>query len=574
MPGEALNTAVEKLRGLVAAGVFSAHSDGQLLELFLRRRDEAAFATLVQRHGPMVLGVCRRVLGDPHEAEDAFQATFLVLVRKAAGIRNRQGVSVWLYGVAWRTALQLKTRAATRRRHETRAAHAGEPAARAEDPELADLRRLLDEELSRLPAKYRDPLVLCHLEGFTTEQAARQLSWPTGTVAGRLARGRELLRHRLTRRGVALAAVLALEENLAPAAVPAALVVLTVQAASDSAAGTVSASVAALTQGVLRAMFLNKIKTAALVLLGIGISGGGLSLFALRTPAADPQDARPGDAPTRPDEAKARNQDREQMQGFWNVVHAGKDGQSVASPDGLKQVRVLIHGDSLILLLDPTATREGGHANVFVFRLNPSRAPKAIDLTDQTGDRKQRRGIYELTKDTLELFWGEPGEDRPTKLGAGGPGRSLLRLKRDGEVEPTGLLRVRLLNDAAQFYLQSGHAAEAEKALRVALTQSEQLAREFPQSARCRQELARGCDGLGEVMRTTGRLAEAEATYRRALALREKLVTEAPDNRDYRRDLAESYRHLSKLLAATGRAAEAEEALRRALALKPGELEK
>jgi RNA polymerase sigma-70 factor (ECF subfamily) len=164
-------------------------TDGQLLECFLARREEEAFAALVRRHGPMVLGVCRRVLHNTHDAEDAFQATFLVLARKAASVVPTDRVGHWLYGVAHRTALKARTAAARRRRTERQAGQMLAREGGAEDhPD--DLRSLLDEELHRLPGKYCAPLLLCLLEGKTRKEAARRLGWTEGTLSGRLARAK------------------------------------------------------------------------------------------------------------------------------------------------------------------------------------------------------------------------------------------------------------------------------------------------------------------------------------------------------------------------------------------------
>ena len=154
-------------------------------------KDEAAFEALVRRHGPMVLGVCRRVLRNHHDAEDAFQATFLVLVRKAASIVPREMVANWLYGVAYRTALKARSMIARQRVRERQVTEMPEPEAAEPDDCWRDLQPLLDQELSRLPDKYRVPIVLCDLEGKTGKEAARQLGWPEGTVASRLARGRD-----------------------------------------------------------------------------------------------------------------------------------------------------------------------------------------------------------------------------------------------------------------------------------------------------------------------------------------------------------------------------------------------
>lgn len=298
MAGGQIATLMQYLRrflGPVAAGEMS---DGQLLERFALRRDEAAFETLVRRFGPMVLGVCRRILTDSHAVEDAFQATFLVLVRKAGAIRKRQLVGNWLYGVAYRTASKARAIAARRRAHERQM-----PPMTTADPlhEVIwrDLRPVLDEEVNRLPAKYRGPFVLCYLEGHTNEEAARKLGCPCGTVFTRLGRAREMLRGRLARRGVVLSAaacVTSLAQE-ATAAVPAPLVSSTVKAATAFAAGqataggAISAGAAALAEGVLKAMFLSKLKTAALILLMIAVLGTAGATLAYQAKPADPPEA-------------------------------------------------------------------------------------------------------------------------------------------------------------------------------------------------------------------------------------------------------------------------------------------
>jgi RNA polymerase sigma factor (sigma-70 family) len=259
-------------------------TDGELLNRFLRSRDDA-LAALVRRHAPMVWGVCCRLLHNHQDAEDAFQATFLVLVRKAADVPG-QAVANWLYGVARQTAVRLRATRALRRRRETQVVNMPEPAvAEVRD---ADWQAVLDEELSRLPEHYRGVLVLCELEGMTRKEAARQLGIPEGSVASRLARARALLAKRLTRRGVvfsggSVAAVLS--AGSASASAPPALVASTIRAASLLAAGKVaatgviSARVAALTDGVLRAMFLAKLKTVSCVLaLAVLVGLGGVAL--------------------------------------------------------------------------------------------------------------------------------------------------------------------------------------------------------------------------------------------------------------------------------------------------------
>jgi RNA polymerase sigma factor (sigma-70 family) len=256
-------------------------TDGQLLERFLAAREEAAFEELLRRHGPMVLGVCRRVLPGVHDAEDAFQATFLVLVRKGASVVARESVGNWLYGVAYRTA--QKARVATARRQAKEKQMARPEALPEPDDRWNDVRPLIDQELSRLPDKYRVPIVLCDLEGQTRKEAARRLGCPEGTVSGRLARARLMLAKRLARHGLTLPAgalTLALAQNAASACVPALLAGSTIKAAvlvaaGHTAAGAVSAPVADLTEGVLKAMSLSKLKLVLAIVLAVGLIGAG-----------------------------------------------------------------------------------------------------------------------------------------------------------------------------------------------------------------------------------------------------------------------------------------------------------
>ncbi|HEY8504540.1 MAG TPA: sigma-70 family RNA polymerase sigma factor, partial [Gemmataceae bacterium] len=204
MSQDPLQRVLGRIRTAVAPG---APGDARLLERFLAQRDEAAFAALLEGHGPMVLGVCRRVLADEHAAEDVLQATFLLLARKAGSVRKRASVASWLHGVALRLARRAGADAARSRRPDRRPRPAGSP-----DP-LADLSGrellgILDEELAALPERYRLPLVLCHLEGRARDEAAALLGWSVGQVKGRLERGRSLLRDRLVRRGVSLSVAL------------------------------------------------------------------------------------------------------------------------------------------------------------------------------------------------------------------------------------------------------------------------------------------------------------------------------------------------------------------------------
>jgi RNA polymerase sigma factor (sigma-70 family) len=281
-----LHTLLRRLRQRTDASAGGALSDAELLERFVRCRDEAAFEVLVWRHGTMVLGLCRRLLRHEHDAEDAFQATFLVLARKAGSIGKRQALASWLHKVAYRIALAARSVAVARRDREQRWAELPAPDT-AEDVAWRDLRPVLDEEVLRLPEKYRAAFVLCCLEGKTNDEAADLLGCPKGTVLSRLARARERLRGRLVRRGVVLsaAALAGAASKGSAATVPAGLVETTLRAALAVAAGKAPAAVAsgpvaALTEGALRAMFTTKLKIivglsllAGFVLAGAGVLG-------------------------------------------------------------------------------------------------------------------------------------------------------------------------------------------------------------------------------------------------------------------------------------------------------------
>jgi RNA polymerase sigma factor (sigma-70 family) len=285
MPHATLGFVLSHLRQTRAAAEARDLTDGELLQRFLADREEAAFAILVQRHGPMVLGVCRRVLGDVSSAEDSFQATFLVLARRAASIQSNSSLAGWLYGVAQRIALKAKVQALARRNRERQV----EIMPRAEPlDELTwrELRSVLDQEIAGLPEKYRAPLVLCYFEGKSYALAAQELGWPKGSLARRIARGRELLRKQLVQRGITLsAATLAtvLCEKVNGSPVGAVLSMHTIQAATvvargqQALGGCLSPEALALSQEATS--FQVKSKLLFLV-LALGLAAGGVSLAA------------------------------------------------------------------------------------------------------------------------------------------------------------------------------------------------------------------------------------------------------------------------------------------------------
>jgi RNA polymerase sigma factor (sigma-70 family) len=280
------------------------HADGQLLARFVATRDEAAFAALVRRHGPMVFGVCRRVLRHEQDAEDAFQAAFLVLARKAASVVKREALGCWLYQVAYHTALQARAASARRQARETPMRDVPHP--EVAPAEVNDWQPLLDRELGRLPEKYRAAVVLCDLQGQSRREAARQLGVPEGTVSSRLATAHKRLARQLARYGLAPAGgvAAALSGGPAPARVPAALVWSTARAAALVAAGQLTAApgpAVLLMREVIQTMFLTKLKLAAGVAVVVAaLAAGGLAFQAVGQDRLPQQPEKRSDAGGRP----------------------------------------------------------------------------------------------------------------------------------------------------------------------------------------------------------------------------------------------------------------------------------
>ncbi|HJZ57135.1 MAG TPA: sigma-70 family RNA polymerase sigma factor [Gemmataceae bacterium] len=295
----AVGRVIDQVRGRVTPD----HGDGELLHRYNRDRDEDSFTLLVRRHGPMVLGVCRRVLRDPHAAEDAFQATFLVLAKKADTVRPPGVLGPWLYGVAYRTALKARGREFRRQSVEREyARQASREMSVPQSDAATELAPLIDEQLNALPEKYRQPLVLCAVQGLGKSEAARRLGLPEGTVSSRLARAREMLRERLARRGVIVPAT-ALAAFLIPGSLRAAVPPSAVTAAAEVAAGLapISPTVLILSHEVLQAMTLVKWKLLGAVAVAVALTGGGFGVY-----VAQADDKKPADKPavTKPDAEK------------------------------------------------------------------------------------------------------------------------------------------------------------------------------------------------------------------------------------------------------------------------------
>jgi len=416
---------IRDLRRAALLGDSMSMTDGQLLEYFIARRDEAAFEALLRRHGPMVLNLCRRMIGNLQDAEDAFQAAFLVLARKAAVVVPREGVGNWLYGVAYRTARRAKAASARHYAREKQVKDMPHPAIE-QVPGSGDAELVLDEELNKLPAKYRLPIVLCELEGRTRKDVARQLKLPEGTLSSRLATARRMLARRLTRRGVALSAgamAVALSQGAVTASLPKTLVVSTMQAVAamttaHTLAGVVSAPVAALAEGVLKSMMLTKLKTTAAIFLLLACAGIGAGLLA-QSRATSKDDSKPKVAqkPTAGADLTPQpmriQMELGRLRGTWikteteNITQNGKP-----LPPREKKVTYVIEDDKLIRLGDDGLIDETLTLKLDPSSSNPKDRLETVDLVSlQYGTLW---GIYQLDGDSLKIRFSMEEGNRPT----------------------------------------------------------------------------------------------------------------------------------------------------------------
>jgi RNA polymerase sigma factor (sigma-70 family) len=338
MAGLTLRKVLGPLGGLVGGAAVEPTPDQELLARFLSAQDSQAFATLMERHAGMVLGVCRRILRNAHDAEDACQAVFLVLARQARSIRRSGSVASWLHGVAWRVANKLRYARTRRTAREVEAAAETPISSDPADISLREVQRIVDEELARLPGSYQAPLVLCYLEGRTQDEAARELGWSLTTLRGRLERGREMLRLRLIRRGVAGASALllgALVPSLSSAAVPPTLLAGVAEASVPVSAGgalpaQISPQVAALTREALQTPLLTKVFLAVVAVGGAAMIGVLAFVLSGAWSTADPA-ARV--QPEEADEAEVWSPlKRLEMPGchVWSVAYSA-DGKRIAA---------------------------------------------------------------------------------------------------------------------------------------------------------------------------------------------------------------------------------------------------
>jgi len=406
---------LDSLNTLCLIGVVGDLSDGELLRRFMTARDrsaQAAFAVLVDRHGPMVFRTVRHVLGNAHDADDAFQATFLLLARKAGSVRKAESVAGWLHGAARRIAVRARSAEGRRRNYERRVAKGASEPERVRSESWPELH----EEISRLPRHYREPIVLCYLEGLTTEATARRLGCPQGTVMSRLSRARERLHARLTQRGFGHED---LNEGSASrfgiVAVPAALGKTTVEASTAIAGGAevgavgASASALSLARGEIIAMKVSTLKAIAATALAGAIGLGtawGVGEFRQpggTEPASEAASAVEGRGRADDKETKP---DIEQLQGTWKVTKVTLDGKAIQDR-GLSRARYTFRSNEIII--------EGGEGTErHAFTLDPASNPTAM-LTNRIAPDRRQSGwmLYELKGKSLRIAFNDAFQGKP-----------------------------------------------------------------------------------------------------------------------------------------------------------------
>lgn len=406
-------------------------TDGQLLRQFTDRKDEVAFAELMRRYGRLVFGLCRHILRHEQEAEDTFQATFLVLARSSGHIRSPEALPNWLCGVATRLATRASASASRRRAREAELKD-DVPAAPAPGREADELKPFLHQEIGRLPDKYRIPLVLCYLEGKTNEEVARHLGCSVGTIYSRLARARKRLRDRLTRRGLAVSVALvvvalaALPQDVS-AAVPPELVTATARLTALFASGQVGSqavharAVRMAERYLGAAAWRRGIVTAILLLVVCGMAGAAWHwLFRPARPGVAESDGNRA-VPTR-EEQLIRNG----MQGIWVLRSMTVNDQRV--PDaGLPELRARLEVEGQRLTMTSVAFAISGP-----YRIDAASKPMRVDFADNWN---AARGRFELEGSTLTMCLrfsrtGEPAPDYPARIGPG-PGITLLVYERE-----------------------------------------------------------------------------------------------------------------------------------------------
>lgn len=424
---------LDSLNTLCLIGVVGDLSDGELLRRFLTARDrsaQAAFAVLVDRHGPMVLRTVRHVLGNAHDADDAFQATFLLLARKAGSVRKAESVAGWLHGAARRIAVRARSAEGRRRIYERRVAKGASEPERVRSESWPELH----EEIGRLPRHYREPIVLCYLEGLTTEAAARRLGCPQGTVMSRLSRARERLHTRLTRRGFGREDLVeGSASRFGIVAVPAVLGKTTVEASTAIAGGTTagaigaSASALSLAGGEIIAMKASTLKAIAATALagaiGLGTAWGVGEFRQPGDAGAESASAPPAERPAATVDKGSTFQDIKRLEGTWIVKTTTLNGRPIQER-GLSGARFAFDSNGLDI--------DGGEGRErHVFALDTTSNPRAFLVNRITPNRRQSGWmIYERKGEGLRIAFNDAFQGRPESFEPR-PNLLVLELERD-----------------------------------------------------------------------------------------------------------------------------------------------
>jgi RNA polymerase sigma factor (sigma-70 family) len=481
-------TVFQQIDRLYRDGTLAGLGDGQLLERYLTHGDEAAFEALIDVHGPMVLGLCRRVLRDPRDIEDAFQATFLILVRKAPTIRDRGLLSNWLYGVAYRVARRARAQTLRRRTREIGVENLDVPAI----PETSDRLEtgsVLDQELNRLPRKYRVPLILCYLKGRTHDQAAEEMACPVGTVRSRLARGRDLLRRRLTNRGDAPTAAILGSETALPAkllgeGVPPSLVSDTIKAALEIGAsqtiqaGAVSASALALTQGVLTTMKIAQLKYIGVAILATSLAAGGIIAVSSAAGQARKEvpdgvrvEGNPGGPQETPGLEARLTALQKQLDELLSRSNPKAAGTMPKAEDPLLAVKAPLKPDGEQGSAVDPAPRSVRELEVELHLAIADEARTQLLFERQaisSSEREQSRGKVLLIKARLEGLDDELADDFDRlKLEVKKKKAELDQAVAQMEVESINVARVRRVNDSQPGSVGPGYLANAEGQLKA-----------------------------------------------------------------------------------------------------------
>jgi len=381
MPHHALSTAIARASRSIGFPSEVELAEGGLLSQFIQTKDETAFAELVRRFGPMVLGVCRRITGDRHHAEDAFQAAFIVLARRASDVRPREGLRVWLYGVAVRTARRARSMSIQLRAHELGVPSLPDRPAEPEEPLDSDRLRILDEEVCALPDHLRVAVVLCELEGQSRKDVAGKIGIPEGTLSSRLAAARKRLAERLSQRGIALSTV-AFTTSLGQIASAQPSVALITKAALAATRDFIPASVAALSEGVLRIMFLNKLKTT----IPLALMAAGL-LVCATVVAVRPSTPPLLIAATHTDQPAAKDDAKPQPKGPNKLLFYRAGQLTLIDPDGKNELKV---------------GEDRGKLHTEFARLSPDGKKLAVVIQTYKGDTPEdERKLY--VRDLAEL---------------------------------------------------------------------------------------------------------------------------------------------------------------------------